>query len=372
MKIYPANEIVQKLQSEKSEPYYYRGQTREYPGPLWPSEYRSFFRSEDCLTINKPISIRKSGNQFNLRMGAFNWEPFESEKVYNEFVKRQQAKIFIKNHIRNALGFPLSEAFFQQVGLRSTGLDVTDNLDVALFFALYEWNGNTYVPKNNSDEYSVIYRWKIETPPWTLDTLNKFDFFSCPRLIPVKKVFKLFNRCSNMEESEASITRYKHKINWGVGRFDLESIRFKRPFNVIAFHEEAIVKSRINQQHASLLIPDEIEPEDFLKNYGVNSNAVVKEIRSGRFVEDLAKHPTCEIFRFSNREISSFQHLKSISPDVLFPKDDILFKTLRGWLGSFIRNPYGILPIFSGIQPDMPYGEFINLLLNEFESEFFI
>ena len=159
--IYSSKDLIKKLTSENIEGHYYRGQTREFAGPLWPSSYRTMVRSEDCLTIEDDSRLRKSGNQFHFRIDAVDWRLFESEETYKKFVTEKNFKLFIRSHTRNALGYPLSEAFFQQMGFRSEGLDVTDNVNIAFFFALYEYRPNSYRPRQTTEDPCIIYRWYL-------------------------------------------------------------------------------------------------------------------------------------------------------------------------------------------------------------------
>ncbi|HSE20763.1 MAG TPA: hypothetical protein VLB68_03870 [Pyrinomonadaceae bacterium] len=368
--IYNSKDLIKKLTSEHTEGHYYRGQTREFAGPLWPSSYRAMVRSEDCLTIEDDSRLRKSGNQFHFRMDALDWRLFESEEEYKKFVTEENFKLFIRSHTRNALGYPLSEAFFQQMGFRSEGLDVTDNVNIAFFFALYEYRQNSYQPRQTTEEPCIIYRWYFEPAEWTFDTVNQYDFNTCPPLIPVSKLMGLFDLCDTVEEYEESIDGYRKAINWNTFYFDLDEIRGKRPFHLINFPRSLVPNSRVIRQHAALLNPDGVRSEEFLRRHSVKSPQVLQELQMGMFVEDLAKHPTCERFYF-NAEDAGEEKVTDLAPDEVFPKDDLLPQLLRGWLRTLVQNPYGTVPVFSGM-PDMDFGEFLRRLINEYETTLFV
>lgn len=370
--IYKATELYKKLTSEQVQGHYFRGQIQEYPGPLWPSNYRLFFRSEDCLTIEDDSRLRKSGNRFHLRMNYIDWRRFNSQQEYNEFFLQFQLKDFVTAHTRNALGYPLSEAFFQQAGMRSEGLDVTDSVKIAFFFAIYEWEKEGYRMKQYGSEPCIIYRWYYDKIAWSFDMLNKYNYFNCPPLIPVKELLSLFGRCNTVEECEQSIEEYKAAINWDLMFFDLTEIQGRRPFELIKLPQDLVQNCRVAQQQASLLVPDIVDSADFLERHMVTSPQVAEELTHGVFVEDLAQNPTCERFYFDLESIEGLDWLEDLTPEIIFPKDDLLFQLLRGWMRSYIQNPFGMIPIFTDMPPDIDLGKFINLMLNDYETKFFI
>src|SRR4051812_30652810 len=147
--------LVEQLVAEHQPGTYYRGQSREFAGPLWPSQYRALFRSNDCLTFDQELTLRKSGSRFHLRLSSSDWTPFPDAAAYYASVAEAQVKLFVIRHLRNALGYPLGEACFQQAGWRSEGLDVTSDVKVAMFFALHEWTGSGYRRKPDAAPPSV-------------------------------------------------------------------------------------------------------------------------------------------------------------------------------------------------------------------------
>ena len=369
--IYKATELYEKLISEHDEGHYFRGQNREYDGPLWPSNYRQMFRSTDCLTIEDDSRLRMMGKRFYFRMNAFDWQLFKTEKEYTDFFMQQQLKQFIMAHTRNALGYPLSEAFFQQTGMRSEGLDVTSDVRIAFFFAIYEWGPKGYQLRQNSKDPCVIYRWLCDNTISTLDTLNQYDFYSCPQLIPVRELLTQFERCGTVGEFKQSIEEYQNAINWGPF-FDLDEILGKRPFHLIKLPDTLVQNCRVVQQHAALLIPDAVISQEFLRRHTVTSPQLIEELQNGMFVEDLGQSPTCEKFYFDLADVKKIDWLMQISPDTMFPHDDLLFNLLRGWMRTFIQNPYGTLPVFPNMPKGVDYGEFLQYLLSDYETKFFI
>jgi hypothetical protein len=53
-----------------------------------------------------------------------------------------------------------------------------------------------------------------------MSDLNRYDFFSCPTLIPAHEVMAAFERGADQSAFDLSIDRYRNAIGWGV-RFDL-------------------------------------------------------------------------------------------------------------------------------------------------------
>ncbi len=102
----------------------------------------------------------------------------------------------------------------------------------------------------------------------------------------------------------------------------------------------------------------------------MKSPQVLQELQMGMFVENLAKHPTCERFYF-NAEDAGEEKVTDLAPDEVFPKDDLLPQLLRGWLRTLVQNPYGTVPVFSGM-PDSDFGEFLRRLINEYETTLFV
>jgi len=372
--IFQLSDLYSKLSEEWSEEHWFRGQTQEYPGPLWPSQDRSCFSSVDCITITDDSRVRRTGHRFHLRTCFLDWTVFENEARYLEALKRSQIKLFIIQQIRNALGYALGEAFAQQVGLRSEGLDVTRDAKVALFFACFEWTGRGYTLKRKFDQPSVVYRWIVQQQNWSFEDLNRYDFYSCPNLVPVQDVLKCFSSHEPDVDSEGSIDDYRSAIRWGL-EFDLDEIRGKRPYHLIRFRDADIANSRIERQHAGLLFPDVVPGTDFLRRHSVTSSQVAKEIGQGMFVEDLSQNATCEKFLLKADDIRKEEGILPRDPREIFPDHDFLFFVLRGWVKSLVQNPYGTLPVFfgEGVPSEVPWDELMQVLLSDdAESRYFV
>ncbi len=129
-----------------------------------------------------------------------------------EHKKAHAVKRIISQYGNNALGYPLTQAFFQQAGYSSEGLDVSYDLCIALFFALYEFKNGKYVKKEfgESKPYSVLYRWKLPENRISLQD----NYYSKAHFIPTYDIFRNFSVCDSVEESRASLKRYLKAIHW--------------------------------------------------------------------------------------------------------------------------------------------------------------
>ncbi len=326
-------ELLDKLRSEHDESYFYRGQNRIFDYPLWPSMYRN------VAVINKmqlPSEISKGGRGKNYAFRS-NWligEKFQDE----ENIKLRELKRLLMGYARNALGYCLSEAMFQQAGWESEGLDITDNIEIALFFAMHYYNRGIYEKDVNPNK-KVIYRWKLKREDWDFNKLNKYNYYNCPALFPSKEILYNFENCDSEQEFYKSIAEYREAIDWH-GFFDYTFIDGKRPFEIIKIPKQWLEASRIVNQHAYLLFPDSISLDAFNANFSLGDKQC-QEIMSngGSFIEDLSVAYECEKFTFDIKD-SDFD-LIDFDESAIYIKDDLSHDFLLGWMKSFHQNPYG-------------------------------
>jgi hypothetical protein len=180
------------------------------------------FRTEDCLTIEDDSRLRGSGNRFHFRFNTWDWTLFkeEAESQIQRRYDEDAFRTFLRLQTNNALGYPLAQCFFQQMGLGSEGVDVTDNIEIAFFFALHEFGPGGYRLRSDMGSPGIIYRWRFDTPAWTLHSTNQYDFHSCPPIIPVRDVIHLFETCNTLEEYESSVENYRNAIRWNMLDFN--------------------------------------------------------------------------------------------------------------------------------------------------------
>src|SRR5258708_6202948 len=120
--------LLERLRSEDDGSYAYRGQVRQYSLALVPSTYRPFIHTADRFA--PAVATLRSVPQARFVEYDLPVTGVPDAESRLEFQKR-----LLGDTVRNALGFVLKEVFCQQAGLNSEGLDVTTDLDVALFFA---------------------------------------------------------------------------------------------------------------------------------------------------------------------------------------------------------------------------------------------
>jgi len=134
-------EVLEKLTREHDEHHVYRGQVREYPGPLVPSGYRPLVRSSQYAdTSQLPVTLRQVENAALIeRLIPGSGADHETSLDY----QRRQLRGFI----RGFLGYALTEILSQQAGLASESLDVTSDPRIAAFFATHNW-GQIDTPTN--------------------------------------------------------------------------------------------------------------------------------------------------------------------------------------------------------------------------------
>lgn len=338
MKVYTLKELLSKLKAEHNSSYYYRGQLQDFVGPLWPSMYRGVVFS-DTMDLPDFLSRRcNRGKYFAFRSTLLN------SKIYSdpENIKLRELKRLLMFYVRNALGYCLSEALFQQAGWSSEGLDVTSNIDIAIFFAthIYKYKEAKYEKDQNLDRQRILYRWKFNNETWDFTKLNKSNYYNCPAIFPSKDILALFDVCESIEEFERSIEAYRDAIEWR-GFFDLDSIQDNRPYDIIKIPYQWKMNSRIVQQDASLLFPDSISLEEFHKRLRFSNPDLERiAIKGGLFVEDLSMTCNCEkfIFRIGPDDFETI----NVSDKQIYIDDDISHRFLSGWMKSFHQSGFGV------------------------------
>lgn len=344
-KIYSFNELCEKIGSESKSEYYYRGERRLHNGPLWPSMYRGTHYTH---TEKFPSEIQRRrgwGSYFALRTMFFKDEKYKNYQI----VRLRELLRTIEAHTRNALGYCLSEALFQQAGWQSEGLDVTSDFRIAMFFATHRYDSKSskyYVDKSDKNE-RLLYRYKFANEDWSFYRLNKINFYNTPQLFPSQRILDLFEECDSIEEFEESINHYRDAIKWDSIDFSLDDIQGQRPFELIKLPKQWKKKSRIVQQKASLIFPDTFNISDYYNangNYIYLSDGSIADDRHGIFVEDLSKMPNCEVYHFKLNKNDDLQILE-IQDSQIYIKDDISHLFLNGWMKSLFQNEFGTIPI---------------------------
>ena len=218
-KLYTPHELLDRLESEHTESYVYRGESQFFSPPMWPSKYRDFFVSESAVSLEASEKVRGSGASFYFRLD-FLRDPFSGQdaEALQALQTTSQLKQGCMLHIMNAVGYVLAQALFQQAGWRSECLDVSHSPAVAMTFAVSSWD-ESGARISARPEPAALYRFKVDPSPWTLDDLRRFNFYSCPTFIPTREIFRLFKSGTD-DDFRSSLEEYKRAINWDVSSFD--------------------------------------------------------------------------------------------------------------------------------------------------------
>lgn len=307
-------ELYERLrEEEKKQKYLYRGQVEMYKPPLRPSAFRYCQYSRFAVEGNPADQIRKWGREFYLEYADCEYL-FGDEKVKKSHAVRRMMSVYMNN----ALGYPLTQALFQQAGYSSEGLDVSYDLHIALFFALYRFKNGRYYRKTAGDKPSVLYRWKLPEKGLTLQD----DYYSKTYFIPSLEILKSFAACKDRAESSASLERYLKEIGWGSMQFELPE---KRPFECIKIPEESLTGSRIALQKGALLIPDIIPGRGMLETHGRWGYPIKDDTDlEYNLVQDLSDPSVCDSFMIdcSNLGDSDFDVLEGLpSPDEIYSEN---------------------------------------------------
>lgn len=245
------------LNTEKGKKYIYRGQTKNWPGPLMPSIYRRSIQGEklfDNKSDEYKHRFRGFGNIFHeMQPDSFilwiiknygdntlfedEWTIIEemtnnyeiSKKIaregyesifnnlkpyFNKFKKfptterlwlwkrlideRQRAKIREDGFLQ-AFGYVFGMTTAQQYGFASEFLDFTSNVKVSAFFATYD--SPKYIKhianNNTKDNLGVIFRLPADESKIIHNRIDSFNYYSAPGQI------NLFDVCIRFEDNSS-------------------------------------------------------------------------------------------------------------------------------------------------------------------------
>jgi hypothetical protein len=241
--------------------YIYRGQTKEWPGPLFPSLFRKSIRLQrefsprdreyklslrkcgrhyhemkpdsflEKLVVDNPSlrvtkseydSIVKLQNnpKFSQQIGTEGFDATLKSWIQPEYLsqvqKRSQIwKLFIDNYhlavIRQIgfiqpFGYVLGMTLAQQYGFSSELLDFTSDLRVATFFATHEgpryrFEGGALSTRLGTD-IGVIYRLPSTAGTLRHERIDKYNYYTCPPQVHMAEVCMRFEDKSSPEMKE--------------------------------------------------------------------------------------------------------------------------------------------------------------------------
>ncbi|MFC2152190.1 hypothetical protein ACFLSE_06640 [Bacteroidota bacterium] len=365
-KTWELRELLTKLNEEHKENYYYRGQISYYGKPLRPSMYR-YPASKHPILYEGDKRLKGIGKSF-----------YFEDSLRSNVSKAYKIKRLMSRYINNALGYTFTQSMFQQAGYTSEGLDITTDLNIALFFATYDYNNETgtyYV--NEEKEYSVLYRWKNLKSSTPKDELQK-DYYNCSNLISTYDIYKSFDVCDTNEEFYNSLKEYAKSINWGP-EFDLDRIYSSRPFHLIKLPKNLISISRIIKQKAALLFSDCIISEpmaQMLSSQGYSPPVHMRNLPY-KLVQDLSEVGFCDtfIYKRDNKLAKEILDKYNFTPEELYNEEaeDLSHLLLYGWVENLYKTLYTIGTNPFELSPPIPqyalsYKEILSTL-NEWQKK---
>ncbi len=241
--------------------YIYRGQTKEWPGPLFPSLFRKSIRLRREFTPRDreyKLSLRKCGKhycemkpdsfieklaldnpsfrvpkseyemmvklendpKFSVQIGTEGFETALKSLVQPEFLpqvlKRSSIwKIFVDHYHQAVIrqigflqpfGYVLGQTLAQQYGFSSELLDFTSDIQVAAFFATHDsprylFEGGALIKRLGTD-IGVIYRLPSAEGTLRHERIDKYNFYTCPPQVHMSEVCMRFEDKSSPEMKE--------------------------------------------------------------------------------------------------------------------------------------------------------------------------
>ncbi len=351
--------------------YVYRGQTREYPGPLLPSMYRRFLGNDDqCLTCDDPLyqySLRKCGKKFygEYNNKFFTWlrhafdgvSPDEAKKVdavykrvlQDPFVVRWQLSKLLESRQpipwEEALRHQLSPkeiaiyeryqrqwkpyldgyhrrtirmfGFFKPFGyLLGTTLAQQFGLSSAgldatrspALAAFFATHRSNYDYETLEKEGTgIIYRFPYVRSDIRDRSLVDYTYYTLPSIIDLEDVLYRFEYPGLRREDVRDLFECYY------GAIHVEKLKDHDLFMV---PEGALTSSRVSRHQAVIILPDELRKDRTDVKPGVDGITLPEF----QFIEDLAAREGVEKFYF--RHAGTFPSSLLITREQLWPRDD--------------------------------------------------
>lgn len=303
-------DILSYLRSTHRANHVYRGQTKVWPGPLVPSLYRGRVL-EQRIDVPKNLRLRELGRVFHSVSADV------SVTSDLSFIRRAR----FNAQLVQVFGYPFGSMLAQQCGVASEGLDVSHDPDVAAFFAVFDFVAGSFT----RDGTGAIYRICLpETQAGNKD-LCTASFFDCPSVVSAFVVFCQLRRAATWEEALDSFIEYGYKSAMTPGS--------SHPLQLLALPSEEVLRCRVVQQRAGLLLPDVVLPKEY--GQALRKPPPGKSDWDGPLlIEDVSLRDGVEVFRFQHDDRNKYY--VPHSPEVLFPATDGVTKLLRSF---FVVNP---------------------------------
>jgi hypothetical protein len=374
--------LLEYLRGDDNGSFLYRGQTRLWPGPLFPSAFRryektgvvytrdsdeygdalrkvghsfvglvpiNFFHESLSLFFPPHVSIsvaemvlleRLSNDQylartlidgpnaFEIMLTDLECAAFRGRFDYWKQVVDHDHRVQIRDMLfMRPFGYLLGQALAQQYGFSSEMLDVTSDPLVAGFFATHEAPDFCAAVQEG---IGVIYRFprpKAASPP--LD-LGAYNFYSCPAVLDFEELLVRFRVTEQPEELRNEVesflvTSFREKKQW-------------RRWEAFRVSSGILAATRVARQSAALLVPDQIYVER------ETQETRFRKLRVLMAVEDCAAREGTTLFCFRHgRDTSVCGHIRR---EYLWPNEEDAFFEMVGnvLLTSVVLDTGQILP----------------------------
>jgi hypothetical protein len=316
------------LRCEDDGQYLYRGQRRDYGRPLLPSAFRVQLPAWERFDANSGFfgyRVRGLGRVFFGNIAGC-----MSDGRDRDWDDRS----IIRQRFLDAFGYLLGSSLAQHYGIQSEHLDVTEDVDIAAFFATHAPPRYLLCSPQEHTECGLIYRFRRPLSDASSHSIRTSNYFNAPGALLSSEIFRQFEADLSLEESLDSVCCY----------YELWKATGERYHHLIKLPRGFLADSRLGRQRAAVIIPDEIHiaakgavvrPHPIFGTPGI----VLGERMPLTFqaVEDLAMREGTTAFYFRHTGVESPGEIR---PDDLWPNDrDVLLKAVVA-LMSETFSPY--------------------------------
>lgn len=371
-------ELVSFLHREHSSAFVYRGQTRAWPPPLFPSSFRYYTRVGNVFDRDSTLpieSLRGCGRQFHeLEPINFLWEfadrfcpetklsvpelnvideladdPFLSlsligrhncsfaSEVSPEMDERfcanygawkQVIDQLHRNRIRqlvclNPFGYVLGMAIAQHYGFGSEALDVTHDPIVAGFFATHD--GPEY-DHACSEGVGVVLRFRIDEKDRAVPEALDRDLYNAPGFVDLAERLSPF--ISPWMSFEGTVSNLVDRVEVALARGDEG-----RSAHRLQLGSDAFARTRVARQRGALLLSDLLLREKEMAGMKIQQFIAVEDINT-RSAESFYFRHTADPWPFTE-----------ITREYLWPDEDVfveMFSFILSTSFPMVLHPTGM------------------------------
>ena len=404
--------------------YVYRGQVKEYEGPLIPSSFRPIFRKPHPVRV---ITHAAGGDRKRLRncgeifVGEYNdcfryyadvmqqfrevgENPQELERIFRVYKRllddpgmalQQDSPKFmpwsqalqqvlspaeLETYYRNATEWDLrinnyhKRLFREQVLFRLFGYALgttfaqqyglsSEGLDATRSIGVacfFATHESPDFEKVAERGLGVVYRFPFPVNEIASQRLSEINYYNLPSVVDVEDVFYRFER--NTLERHESIELVLCYLS-SVFAYDLDSS------DLLFLPNDFLRSSRVHMQESVMLIPDEIREDEPNRTPGFGGVIFPKY----RYIEDIGSRPGVVRFYFKHEGIWP-ERLKLLRRERLWPRDDFLLETLILLIASSYRLTEALpkrLDLIDGGYSQVEFLSFCQSLYEKHRHQFF-